>query len=205
MLTHVMGDADWLRHTLCYWYGVLHRPDAVAWALHPQQEHLWAYPAERLMLIMLLKGSTFGILSPYRWNEPLLIQAHEQQLRQHRQQLESGVTEGFPALPYFAAGAADAATSLLAVAKPVYISRLVKGVSGSSSAAHVEHVKSYMAAVLAGSRMQLAAVEDGDWLNVEVGAVRKALDVGDADLMALLVMLDGRVARPLDHSWFDAN
>jgi hypothetical protein len=205
MLAHIMGDADWLRHTACYWFGALHRPDAMAWALHPQQEHLWACPAERLMTMMLLRGCTSANLLPYRWNEPLLIQAHEQQLRQHRQQLGAGVTEGFHALPYFAAGAADAATSLLAGAEPVYISRIVMGVSGSSSAAHVELVKSCLAAVLAGSRAQLAAVDDEDWLNVDVGAVRKAMDVGDADLLALLVMLDGRAARPVDQPLFDAD
>jgi hypothetical protein len=187
--------------------------DAAAWALHPQQEHLWAHPLNRQLLAMFLKSSMSGLLSGYRAYDPLLVRAHEQQLRRHQQVQAAGLTwgdvssTGGGVLPHFVAGAADAATALLADAKPVAISRLVQMLGGGSSVACIEHVKGALAAVLAIAADQIKAVDatwDEGWVQVTVGAIRKASEVGDMDLMALLVLLDVQAwcIRPCE-SWAD--
>jgi hypothetical protein len=162
---------------------------------------------------MFLKSSMSGLLSGYRAYDPLLVRAHEQQLRRHQQVQAAGLTwgdvssTGGGVLPHFVAGAADAATALLADAKPVAISRLVQMLGGGSSVACIEHVKGALAAVLAIAADQIKAVDatwDEGWVQVTVGAIRKASEVGDMDLMALLVLLDVQAwcIRPCE-SWAD--
>jgi hypothetical protein len=190
--------------------------DAAAWALHPRQGHLWAYPINRKMLGMYVSCSMEGLGSHYRSHDLLLVRAHEQQLRHHQQTLAAGVTwggvssSGGGVLPHFVAGGADAASALLADAEPVPISKLVQRLGGGSSSAHIEYVKGALAAVLATPTEQIkaAAVEapgGRHWVQVTVGAIRKASEVGDMDLMALLVLLDVQAwcIRPSDF-WLDA-
>jgi hypothetical protein len=169
-----------------------------------------------MLLAMYIKCSMEGVGSHYRSHDPLLVQAHEQQLRRHQQVQAAGVTWGDVSsygggvMPHFVAGGADAATALLADAQPVPISLLVQRLGGRSSAAHIEHVKGVLAAVLAtpADQIKAAAVDapgDPHWVQVTVGAVRKASEVGDMDLMALLVLSDVQAwcVRP-SNFWVDA-
>jgi hypothetical protein len=135
----------------------------------------------------------------------------EQQLRWHcglpSQKLS--VTEGFGALPRHAAGTADLATLLLGLGYPVDASNLVKRLIGATGPAAVECVKAMVAAVLAvpleqlrGKSVKFAipamphdrkeAYESGRWLCVSPAALRKAVDVGDMDLITLLILLNQR-------------
>jgi hypothetical protein len=182
------------------------RPDAVAWLLHSDQQHLFETPTELAAAAAMI--AKLVDLAGYPLHQKLAAAAlQEQQLRCHRGLLShtQGVTEGFGALPRLAAGAADIATVLLRLGCPVDASTLVKRLNGATGAAAIECAKAMVAAVLAFPLEQLhdkgvkfaiptmprdrkEAFESGRWLCVSPAAVRKAVDVGDMDLITLLIL-----------------
>jgi hypothetical protein len=123
-----------------------------------------------------------------------MFEQHEQQqLLQHRQAVAAGVTEGFGALPRFAAAAA--ALSRVLLLQPQYArwpgqfgNAVAADVSGTSSEVHLEKVKAMLGVVAGAPRELLASA----WQLVTVSTCRRVTAPGDVDLLALLLLYDRR-------------
>lgn len=112
---------------------------------------------------------------------------------QHVAERAAGVTHGFPALPCFVAASAQAAQTALLHEEAPNIDALVLGLTGGSSAAVVEHCKAVIAATLAAPRPVIKACAPA-LRCIGARSLRKAMHVGDIDLLTLLVWVDQHFA-----------
>jgi hypothetical protein len=216
-LAAVFSNGNLMRHAtnivkISLWLGpwTWPPPHAVAWVLHNDQQHLFETHPDRVSAAVKVGAAVDSVSLPLR-QRILAASLQEQQLRCHRQQLRGlGVTEGFGALPRFAAGAADMVTVLLSMGVPVDASRFVQRLTGTTAAAAAECAKAMVAAVLAvpveqllGKRVEaelgvmsaqrMQVLTTGKWLCVSPSAVHKAVDVGDMDLITLLMLCNQRM------------